>query len=119
MNLQEICPKKLLTPEQSVKKIQNGSRVFIGTGCGEPQQLIKAMVSNPAIQDIIIYQMLSSTLSAYVNDKNFLSRFSIKLFFISPSCVNSPLRVKSIISRSTSPRSPKFSRTMKSALMLP
>ncbi len=84
MNLQEICPKKLLTPEQSVKKIQNGSRVFIGTGCGEPQQLIKAMVSNPAIQDIIIYQMLSSTLSAYVNDKNFLSRFSIKLFFISP-----------------------------------
>ncbi len=83
MNLRETCPGKLLTPEESVKKIGNGSRVFIGTGCGEPQHLIKAMVEDLSIQDIIIYQMLSSTLSNYVNDANFLSRFSIKLFFIS------------------------------------
>ncbi len=83
MNLRETYPDKLLTPEASVKKIRNGSRVFIGTGCGEPQRLIKAMVEDLSIQDIIIYQMLSSTLSKYVNDKNFLSRFSIKLFFIS------------------------------------
>ena len=83
MNLRETCPDKLLTPEESVKKIHNGSRVFIGTGCGEPQRLIKAMVEDLSVQDIIIYQMLSSTLSNYVNDKNFLSRFSIKLFFIS------------------------------------
>ncbi len=83
MNLREICPEKLLTPRESVKKIKNGSRVFIGTGCGEPQRLIKAMIENPAIQDIVIYQMLSSTLSHYVHDENFLSRFSIKLFFIS------------------------------------
>ncbi len=83
MNLRDVCPDKLLTAEMSVKKIQNGSRVFIGTGCGEPQQLIKAMVEDLSIQDIVIYQMLSSTLSQYVNDKNFLSRFSIKLFFIS------------------------------------
>jgi len=83
MNLRETYPDKLLTPEESVKKIHNGSRVFIGTGCGEPQRLIKAMIEDLSIQDIIIYQMLSSTLSNYVNDENFLSRFSIKLFFIS------------------------------------
>jgi len=83
MNLKDICPEKLLSPEESVKKIKNGSRVFIGTGCGEPQRLIKAMIENPSIQDIVIYQMLSSTLARYVNDENFLSRFSIKLFFIS------------------------------------
>ena len=83
MNLKDVCPEKLLTPEESVRKIRNGSRVFIGTGCGEPQCLIKAMIENPSIQDIVIYQMLSSTLSRYVNDTNFLSRFSIKLFFIS------------------------------------
>jgi acyl-CoA hydrolase/RimJ/RimL family protein N-acetyltransferase len=83
MNLREICPDKVLTAQQSVKKIKNGSRVFIGTGCGEPQQLIKAMIEDLSIQDIVIYQMLSSTLSNYVNDENFLSRFSIKLFFIS------------------------------------
>ncbi|MBU8911899.1 MAG: GNAT family N-acetyltransferase, partial [Desulfobacterales bacterium] len=78
-----VCPDKLLTTQESVKKIKNGSRVFIGTGCGEPQRLIKAMVEDLSIQDIVIYQMLSSTLSNYVNDENFLSRFSIKLFFIS------------------------------------
>lgn len=83
MNLRDVCPKKLLTPEESVKKIKNGSRVFIGTGCGEPQQLIKAMVENQSAQDIILYQMLSSSLSKYIHDDRFLSRFSIKLFFIS------------------------------------
>ncbi|MCK5348208.1 MAG: acetyl-CoA hydrolase, partial [Desulfobacula sp.] len=83
MNLRDVCPDKLLTAKESVQKIKNGSRVFIGTGCGEPQRLIKAMVEDLSIQDIVIYQMLSSTLSKYVNDENFLSRFSIKLFFIS------------------------------------
>ncbi|RLC03318.1 MAG: acetyl-CoA hydrolase [Deltaproteobacteria bacterium] len=83
MDLKSVCPDKLLTTKESVKKIKNGSRVFIGTGCGEPQRLIKAMVEDLSIQDIVIYQMLSSTLSNYVNDENFLSRFSIKLFFIS------------------------------------
>ena len=83
MDLRDICPEKVLTAQQSVKKIKNGSRVFIGTGCGEPQRLIRAMVEDLSIQDIVIYQMLSSTLSKYVNDENFLSRFSIKLFFIS------------------------------------
>ncbi len=83
MDLRDVCPEKLLTPEKSVKKIKNGSRVFIGTGCGEPQRLIKAMVENQSAQDIIVYQMLSSSLSKYIHDKKFLSRFSIKLFFIS------------------------------------
>ncbi|MCK5836873.1 MAG: GNAT family N-acetyltransferase [Desulfobacula sp.] len=83
MDLRQKYPEKLLTPEKSVKKIRNGSRVFIGTGCGEPQRLIKAMVEDMSIQDIVIYQMLSFTLSKYVNDEKFLSRFSIKLFFIS------------------------------------
>ncbi len=83
MNLQEYCPEKLMTPEKGVKKISNGSRVFIGTGCGEPQHLIKAMVEDQTIQDIVIYQMLSSTLSKYMNDRDFLNRFSLKLFFIS------------------------------------
>jgi len=83
MDLKSVYPDKFLTTKESVKKIKNGSRVFIGTGCGEPQRLIKAMVEDLSIQDIVIYQMLSSTLSNYVNDENFLSRFSIKLFFIS------------------------------------
>ncbi|MFP4650609.1 MAG: GNAT family N-acetyltransferase, partial [Desulfobacterales bacterium] len=63
--------------------IKNGSRVFIGTGCGEPQQLIRSMVEDESIQDIVVYQMLSSTFAQYVNEPYFTSRFSLKLFFIS------------------------------------
>jgi len=83
MDLNAYCPEKLLSPEEAVTKIKNGSRVFIGTGCGEPQQLIRTMVEDLSIQDIVIYQMLSSTFSQYINDPQFSSRFSLKLFFIS------------------------------------
>ncbi len=83
MDIQAYCPEKLLSPEEAVTKIKNGSRVFIGTGCGEPQQLIRSMVEDLSVQDIIVYQMLSSTFSRYIHDPQFLNRFSLKLFFIS------------------------------------
>lgn len=84
MNLENYCPEKLLTAQQGVKKIENGSRVFVGTGCGEPQALIRAMVEDRSIQDIVVYQMLSSTFARYMNHEDFLYRFSLKLFFVSP-----------------------------------
>jgi acyl-CoA hydrolase/ribosomal protein S18 acetylase RimI-like enzyme len=83
MELKDLCPQKIIAAEDIGTKIKNGSRVFIGTGCGEPQKLIRAMVKDETNQDIILYQMFSSTLADYVNDKSFLARFSIKLFFIS------------------------------------
>ncbi len=83
MELKDICPEKMISFDEVGKKIKNGSRVFIGTGCGEPQKLIRAMVEDETNQDIILYQMFSSTLADYINDESFLSRFSIKLFFIS------------------------------------
>src|SRR6056297_3290096 len=84
MELDSRYPEKTVTPEGAIEKIKNGSCVFIGTGCGEPQQLIRSMVETRSVQDIVIYQMLSSTLSDYVNEENFIHRFSLKLFFISP-----------------------------------
>ncbi|MFO7839098.1 MAG: acetyl-CoA hydrolase/transferase C-terminal domain-containing protein, partial [Desulfosalsimonadaceae bacterium] len=83
MDINAYCPEKLLSAEKAVARIKNGSRVFIGTGCGEPQQLIRSMVEDISIQDIIIYQMLSSTFSQYIHDPQFSNRFSLKLFFIS------------------------------------
>ena len=85
MDLKRLCPHKVLSAEEAVSKIKNGSRVFIGTGCGEPQHLIKAMVNDSTIQDILVYQMLSSTFSRYIDDESFRRRFSLKLFFISAS----------------------------------
>jgi len=83
MDLKQHCPDKLITAENAVTMIKRGSRVFIGTGCGEPQHLIKSMVENTKLQDIMIYQMLSMTLAQFMEDESFLRRFSLKLFFIS------------------------------------
>jgi acyl-CoA hydrolase/RimJ/RimL family protein N-acetyltransferase len=85
MDLTSAHPHKVLTAEEAVTKIARGSRVFIGTGCGEPQHLIHAMVKDVAVQDVMVYQMLSSTLSQYVDNPGFMERFSLKLFFISAS----------------------------------
>jgi len=85
MDLKSACPQKVVTAAEAVAKISRGSRVFIGTGCGEPQHLIHAMVKDVSIQDVMVYQMLSSTFSQYVDDPNFMERFSLKLFFISAS----------------------------------
>jgi acyl-CoA hydrolase/GNAT superfamily N-acetyltransferase len=83
LDLNSICADKLVSAEEAVSKIKRGSRIFIGTGCGEPQHLIRAMVKDSRLQDIMVYQMLSSTLAQYVDDPAFLRRFSLKLFFIS------------------------------------
>ena len=83
MDLKQYCPKKVVSAETAVSKIKRGSRVFVGTGCGEPQHLIKTMVQDLNMQDIMVYQMLSSTFSQFIEEDSFLRRFSLKLFFIS------------------------------------
>jgi acyl-CoA hydrolase/RimJ/RimL family protein N-acetyltransferase len=85
MEWQHDYTSKVVDAQEAVSKIMRGSRVFIGTGCGEPQHLIRAMVQDQQLQDIMVYQMLSSTLSQYVDDESFIRRFSLKLFFISQS----------------------------------
>ena len=82
---EDLYKGKLVSAEKAVGQIRQGSRVFIGTGCGEPQHLIRTMVAHRNLQDIQVYQMLSHTLSEFVDDTSFLRRFSLKLFFISAS----------------------------------
>ena len=81
--LKDHCKNKLVSGDEAISKVKSGSRVFIGTGCGEPQHLIRTLVNDTTKQDITIYQMLSFTLAEFVNERSFLERFSLKLFFIS------------------------------------
>jgi acyl-CoA hydrolase/ribosomal protein S18 acetylase RimI-like enzyme len=94
VDLNEYCPEKVVGAEEAVSKIRRGSRVFIGTGCGEPQHLIRTMVKDMAMQDIMIYQMLSFTLADYVDDPAFLRRFSLKLFFVGKAMRNAAFEGK-------------------------
>ena len=83
MDWQHMYASKTVDAKEATSKIKRGSRVFIGTGCGEPQHLIRAMVEDQNLQDIMVYQMLSFTLAKFVDDPSFTRRFSLKLFFIS------------------------------------
>ncbi len=73
---------KVVTAREALSTIKNGSRIFIGSGCGEPQHLIHNLVNNHHLDDIMIFQMLAHTLADYLNDDIFLQRFSVKLFFV-------------------------------------
>lgn len=76
---------KVVTAEEAVSTIKNGSRVFLGSGCGEPKRLLRALVNDRRLQDIMLYQMLAITLADYLSDPTFSERFSVKLFFVSPT----------------------------------
>lgn len=85
---------KIVTAREAVSKIENGSRVFIGSACGEPRHLIQAMIGDQRLQDIMIYQMLAITLAEYLVDDDVAQRFAIKLFFTSPTMMQACLEGK-------------------------
>jgi acyl-CoA hydrolase/GNAT superfamily N-acetyltransferase len=74
---------KVKSGAEAIAQIKRGSRVFLGTGSGEPQHLIRTLVNDKSMHDIMIYQMLSSTLAQFVDDPDIMRRFFIKLFFVS------------------------------------
>ena len=52
--------QKLCTPEAAVKKIKNGHRVFIGSTCGVPQALVRALVNySSSLSGVEIVRMMS------------------------------------------------------------
>jgi acyl-CoA hydrolase/GNAT superfamily N-acetyltransferase len=85
MDMKQKCETKTVSANEAVAKLKNGSRVFIGSGCGEPQHLIHTMVANRKLQDIMIFQMLSYSFERYLKDPTFLDRFALKLFFVTIS----------------------------------
>ncbi|MBT8354782.1 MAG: hypothetical protein KJO60_09680 [Desulfofustis sp.] len=103
---QRLPGDKVATTQEALVPISNGCHVFIGTGCGEPQHLIHAMVVDKGTGINMIYQMLSHTLVPYLDDPSFGSRFLLKLFFISasiPSLLPTPGSL--LLSKRSSPTS--------------
>lgn len=74
------------TPAQHIQEsIQPGSSVFVESGCGEPQHLVKNLIfENRNLSDVQVYTSVPlRTYSDYGGEYG--SRFRIKSFFISPS----------------------------------
>ena len=40
---QERCAKKIVSASKAISKIRPGDRVFVGSACGEPQELVRAL----------------------------------------------------------------------------
>ncbi|HDM78500.1 MAG TPA: hypothetical protein ENG51_18860, partial [Deltaproteobacteria bacterium] len=58
--IEEILTKKRTTPEKAFKKIKRGQRVFVGSGCGEPQYLTRELEKFLVqLADIEILHLLS------------------------------------------------------------
>jgi acyl-CoA hydrolase/GNAT superfamily N-acetyltransferase len=70
------------TPGQALSRIRPGQRVFIGTGCGEPAELVEALTERaPELVDVEIIQLLSKGVAPYAS-KKFAESFLVNSFFI-------------------------------------
>jgi acyl-CoA hydrolase/GNAT superfamily N-acetyltransferase len=71
------------TPEDAVKAIRPGSRVFIGTGCAQPQELVRALVQRSnELTDTEIVHLLTMGEAPYAL-KKLTRHFRVNSFFIS------------------------------------
>jgi acyl-CoA hydrolase/GNAT superfamily N-acetyltransferase len=71
------------SPEEAVKRIAPGHRVFIATGCAQPLRLIKAMTArSDELVDVEIIQLLTMGEAPYAK-KELADSFRVNSFFIS------------------------------------
>ncbi len=71
-----------MTAERAVKSIKPGAHIFIGTGCGEPQSLVRALADiSTHIIDAGIYHFLTLGATPHLVDA-LANKFRFESFFI-------------------------------------
>jgi 4-hydroxybutyrate CoA-transferase len=59
--------KKLRTPDEALRSVQSGMRVYIQPGCAEPETLVEALMRRgPSVQDVEIVHMMTFGAAPYV-----------------------------------------------------
>jgi len=70
------------TAAAAMKLIRPGNGIFIGTGCGQPQHLVRAMVEHTGhVYDAHVIHLLTKGVAPYA-DERFRERFKMNTFFI-------------------------------------
>jgi acyl-CoA hydrolase/GNAT superfamily N-acetyltransferase len=74
--------KKIQSAEKAMRLLRRGHRVFIGSGCGEPQHLVQAL-ERVAIElaDLEVLHLLSLGRTSYT-DKTFQDKVRLKSLFV-------------------------------------
>jgi acyl-CoA hydrolase/ribosomal protein S18 acetylase RimI-like enzyme len=87
MNMQEFDWKekykeKISTTAAAMKLIKSGNSIFVGTGCGQPQHLVNALVEYSShVYDAHIVHLLTMGAAPYADEK-FREKFKMNSFFI-------------------------------------
>jgi len=72
----------IATPAQALRHVQSGQRVFIGTGCGEPAELVSAMTKRAGeLADVELVQLITKGKAPYA-EKRLAECFTINSFYI-------------------------------------
>jgi acyl-CoA hydrolase/GNAT superfamily N-acetyltransferase len=81
-NWQEQYNDLVTTPKRALASIRPGQRVFIGTGCGEPVDLVAALTARAGeLADVEIIQLFTKGDAPYA-EKRLAECFTINSFFI-------------------------------------
>ncbi len=82
---QQTWKKKIVPAQVAVKQIKPGNRVFIGSACGEPQALVRALCeTGSGAEDTEVLNVLTMGVAPYTDPK-YADRFRANAFFIGNS----------------------------------
>jgi len=80
-----LMKDRIRSPAQAVQQIKPGARIFIGSACGEPQALVRALVEGSGqLADTELMQVLTLGVAPYTDPK-YASVFRANAFFIGNS----------------------------------
>jgi acyl-CoA hydrolase/L-amino acid N-acyltransferase YncA len=78
-------PKVISSLSEILKQVPRNSRIFIGSGCAEPQELVRQLVANAFyFADAEILHILTAGTSDYVEPR-YAANFRHNAFFIGPN----------------------------------
>ena len=79
------CTDKIVTAAEALKIIRPGNRVFIGSACGEPQELVRAMTEfGDRVDDTEVIHVLTLGVAPYAQPK-YAPHFRPNAFFVGNS----------------------------------
>ena len=79
---EELYKSKRVETTEAIRRIKAGDRIFIGTGCGQPQTLVEELVSDRnEIADAEIYHLLTAGEAPYIREE-FAKKFRTYSFFL-------------------------------------
>ena len=84
-NWRENCRGKIVSAGAALRRVGRGSRVFIGSACGEPQALVQAMAeAGGRMSDTEVVHVLTLGVAPYAEPK-YARHFRANAFFIGQS----------------------------------